>query len=77
MDKLEKERDQLKHDLIKTCNEYKHYFEINWDYDPDLVTGDQERDHYRWVITKLQELLEYPYPNYLSEIDDHENQLPY
>ena len=76
-DKLVKERDQLKKDMIKSCQEYKHFFECTWDYDPDLWSADRERDHYRWTISKLQELLQYPYPNYLSKIDDHENKLPY
>jgi hypothetical protein len=77
IDKLVKERDQLKKDLIKSCQEYKNFFECTWDYDPDLWSADRERDQYRWTISKLQELLQSPYPNYLSKIDDQENQLPY
>ena len=77
VDKLTKERDQLKADIIKSYKEYKHFFECTWDYDPDLWSADRERDHYRWTISKLQELLQYPCLNYLSKIDDHENKLPY
>ena len=74
-DKLVKERDQLKADMIKSCKEYKHFFECTWECDPDLWSADRERDHYRWTITKLQELLQYPYPNYISKIDDKENKI--
>ena len=61
-----------KQDLIKAISEYKHYFETNWDFDPDLMSADQERGHYRWCVKKLSELGERSYPNYLQKIDEHE-----
>lgn len=66
-----------KTDLLISIKEYKHYFECNWDYDPDLLSADQERDHYRWCIKKLSELGERSYPNYIQRIDEKENELPF
>ncbi len=62
-------------DLLICIKEYKHYFECNWDFDPDLLSADQERDHYRWCIDKLSELGERSYPNYIQKIDEKENQV--
>lgn len=63
-----------KTDLLICIKEYKHYFECNWDFDPDLLSADQERDHYRWCIEKLGQLGERSYPNYIQKIDEKENQ---
>lgn len=72
---IELKHDNHKTDLIKSIQEYKHYFECNWDQDPDLWSADQERDHYRWCIKKLSELGEQSYHNYIQKIDEHENQV--
>ena len=61
-------------DLLIAIKEFKHYFECNWDWDPDLLSADQERDHYRWCIKKLSDLGEQSYPNYIQKIDEKETQ---
>ena len=66
-----------KAELINSLKEFQHYFECNFDYDPDLLSGDQERDFYRKCIHDLWELGETPVPNYLDKLYEHENQLPY
>ena len=77
VDKLIKDRDELKKDLIKSLTEYKEYFEGNWDYDKDLLSADKERDHYRWTIKQLRDLGKKSWPNHIDQIDEHENKLPY
>ena len=73
---IELRPEQMRADLIKSLNEYKHYFEVDWDYDPDLLSGDQEREHYAWTIAKLEEYGQVSRPNYLDKIDSWEQELP-
>ena len=77
IEKLNKEKANLKKDHIKSLREYKSYFEGNWDYDKDLLSADRERDHYRWVIVKLRDLGKKSWPNYIDQIDEHESKLPF
>jgi hypothetical protein len=69
--------EQLRKDFIKSLHAYKKYFECNWDYDADLLSSDEEREHYSWTIKKLGEMGEQTYPNYNQQIEDWENKLPY
>ena len=69
--------DEIRKNLIKSLNEYKEYFEGNWDYNPDLMSADKERDHYRWIIKQLRDLGEKSWPNYIDKIDEHESKLPF
>ena len=77
IEKLQKEKASLKKDHIKSLQEYKEYFEGNWDYDKDLLSADKERDHYKWAIGQLRDLGEKSFTNYIDQIYEHEHKLPF
>lgn len=76
IDNQEKEIARLKESLIKTNQEYKKFFELTWDTDPDF-TNDSERAHYRCVLVELSELGSSIEGHYEHLIEEEENKLPF